>query len=247
VDVRVFATQAEQRAAMGPGTRRLLRLSVTSPVKAVERALNPRTRLLLGANPDGSLSALLDDCADAAVDALASAPAWSRVDFAALRERVAAALVPTTLDVVGRIEKVLAAWNDVQIALPDKPPPAHAEAVADIRAQLARLLPPGFVTATGVKHLPDLTRYLTAIGRRLDRLAHGAGADRERMLRVHAVQDAYDELIGTLSPGRAAADDVHDIARMIEELRVSLWAQQLGTARPVSEQRIRRAIDAVLA
>ena len=65
------------------------------------------------------------------------------------------------------------------------------------------------------------------------------------MQRVHAVTDAYDELVGALSPARAAAADVRDIARMIEELRVSLWAQQLGTARPVSEQRIYRAIDAI--
>lgn len=70
-------------------------------------------------------------------------------------------------------------------------------------------------------------------------------ADRERMARVHTVQDAHDELVGTLSPSRAAADDVRDVPRLIEEFRVSLWAQQLGTARPVSEQRILRAIDAI--
>jgi len=245
VDVRVFATQVEQGSAMGPGTRRLLRLAVTSPVKAVERALNPRTRLLLGANPDGSLTALLEDCADAAVDLLVPAPAWTRDAFVALRDKVAATLVPTTLDVVGRVEKVLAAWNDVQLALPDKALPAQADAIADVRAQLARLLPSAFVTATGVARLADLTRYLTAISRRLDRLPHAVNADRDLMLRVHTVQDAYDDLVKALSPGRAAADDVRDIARMIEELRVSLWAQQLGTARSVSEQRIYRAIDAV--
>jgi len=65
------------------------------------------------------------------------------------------------------------------------------------------------------------------------------------MARVHAVQEAYDELRQALSPTSAAAHDVRDVARMIEELRVSLWAQQLGTARPVSEQRIYRAIDAI--
>ena len=141
VDVRVFATEAEQDAAMGPGIRRLLRLAVPSPVKAVERQLNPRTRLVLGANPDGSLPALLDDCADAAVDALVPAPVWTRAEFAALRDRVADALAPTTLDVVGRVEKVLAAAHEVQLALPAEPPPAQAEAIADIRAQLDRLLP----------------------------------------------------------------------------------------------------------
>jgi ATP-dependent helicase HrpA len=131
------------------------------------------------------------------------------------------------------------------VALPAAPLPTQAEAVADIRAQLDRILPHGFVTSTGATRLGDLTRYLTAIGRRLERLPHGVNADRDRMARVHALQDAYNELRQALSPARAAADDVRDIARMIEELRVSLWAQQLGTARPVSDQRIYRAIDAI--
>jgi ATP-dependent helicase HrpA len=245
VDVRVFATAAEQDAAMGAGVRRLLRLSVTSPLKTIERQLNPRIRLVLGANPDGSLPALLDDCADAAVAMLAPAPVWSRSEFGALRQRVADALASATLDILGRVEKVLAASHEVQVALPAAPPPTQAEAIVDIRAQLDRLLPRGFVTATGATRLGDLTRYLTAVGRRLERLPQGVNGDSERMAGVHAVQDAYDELRQALSPARAAADDVRDIARMIEELRVSLWAQQLGTARPVSEQRIYRAIDAV--
>jgi ATP-dependent helicase HrpA len=245
VDIRVFATTAERDAAMGPGVRRLLRLSVASPVKTIERQLNPRTRLVLGANPDGSLPALLDDCADAAVAMLAPAPVWNRSEFAALRQRVADALASATLDIVGRVEKVLAAAHEVQVALPATPPPVQAESIADIRAQLDRLMPRGFVTSTGATHLGDLTRYLTAVGRRLERLPQGVNADRDRMARVHAVQAAYDELRQALSPARAAAHDVRDIGRTIEELRVSLWAQQLGTARPVSEQRIYRAIDAV--
>jgi len=246
VDVRVFATEAEQDAAMGSGILRLLRLTVPSPVKAIERQLNPRTRLVLGANPDGSLAALLDDCADAAVAVLAPAPVWRSSEFSALRQRVADALTPTTIDIVARVEKVLAAAHEVEVALPAAPAASQTEAVADIRAQLDQLLPYGFVTATGATRLGDLTRYLTAAGRRLERLPQGINADRERMSRVHAVQDVYDELRQALSPMRAAADDVRDIARMIEELRVSLWAQQLGTARPVSEQRIYRAIDAII-
>ena len=245
VDIRVFATAAEQAAAMGPGTRRLLRLAVPSPVKSLERTLDPRARLVLGANPDGTLAALLDDCADAATDSIATAPVWTRADFNALRDRVGKQLVPTTQAILGRVEKVLAAAHEVELALPATPVPAQADAIADIRDQLARLLPKGFVTLTGAVRLTDLTRYLTAISRRLDRLGHSVGADRERMQRIHAVQDALDDLVSALSPVRAAADDIRDIERQIEELRVSLWAQQLGTPRPVSEQRIYRAIDAV--
>ncbi|OBA74009.1 ATP-dependent RNA helicase HrpA [Mycolicibacterium elephantis] len=245
VDVHVFASPAEQASAMGPGTRRLLRLTVPSPVKTLERQLDPRTRLVLSTNPDGSLPALLEDCADAAIDVIAPAPAWSRAEFTALRDRVARELAPTTRDIVARVHKVLAAAHDVEKALPATATPAQADAIADIRAQLGALLPERFVTVTGAARLADLTRYLTAIGRRLERLPHAIGADRERMARVHAVQDAYDDLVAALSPARAAADDVRDIGRQIEELRVSLWAQQLGTPRPVSEQRIYRAIDAV--
>lgn len=245
VDLRVFATQAEQQAAMGPGTRRLLRLTVPSPSKNVERALDPRARLTLGSNPDGSLAALIDDCADAAVAVITPAPVWNKADFTAARDRVAASLVPTTLDIVKRVQKVLVAAHDAQIALPERPTAAQAEAVADIRAQLNELMPRGFVARTGAAKLNHLTRYLIAIVRRLERLPQAPAADRERMQRVHAVQDAYDELRQALSPVRAAAEDVRDIGVMIEELRVSLWAQQLGTAMPVSEKRIYRAIDAI--
>jgi ATP-dependent helicase HrpA len=239
VDLRVFSTSGEQQHALRPGTRRLLRLSVPTPVKAVERQLDPRTRLLLGTNPNGSLSALINDCADAAVDATVTSPVWTREAFIALRDRVGKDLVSATLDIVGRIEKVLAVGQEIQLALPAQYP----DALGDIQAQVDRLLPPGFVTATGTAHLADLTRYLTATRRRLEQLPNAPKTDRDRMARVHAVRDAYDELLRALPAVRKTSPDVVEIGRQIEELRVSLWAQQLGTPRPVSEQRIYRAID----
>ena len=246
VDMRVFATESERDPAMAAGLRRLVRLSVPSPVRSLEKALDPRTRLVLATNPDGTLAALLDDCADAAVDVLATAPVWTKAEFDVLRDRVSTALPGTTREVLGRVEKVLLALQEVEVALPERPSASNADAVADIRAQLAGLLPERFVTATGAAHLADLARYLTAVVRRLERLPQAPGADRDRMARVHAVREAYTELLQALSPARAAASDVRDIARMIEEFRVSLWAQQLGTPKPVSEQRIYRAIDAIL-
>lgn len=245
VDIEVFATPVEQEARMGPGSRRLLRLAGPNVTKAVERTLDTRTRLELGNNPDGSLTALLDDCADAATAVLVPAPVWTRDEFSAASSRLAGQLQTVTADVLRRAHRALQAWRDVELALPQRPTPLQAAAVADIRAQLARLLPTGFVAATGATRLGDLTRYLTAIGRRLDRLAQAPAADADRMAQVATVQDAYDELRTALSPARAAAADVTDIAWLIEEFRVSLWAQQLGTARPVSAERIYRAIDAV--
>src|SRR5690625_4202840 len=229
---------------MPGGVRRLLRCGITSPVKAVERQLDARIRLTLKANPDGSLTALLDDCADAAMDALMDEPVWTRDAFTALSATAGKALVPMTQDILGRVEKLLATARDVDLLLPAQPPAAQHDAITDIRDQLARLLAPGFVAAAGRTRLADLTRYLAAIRRRLEQLPHGITADRQRMAQVHAVQDAYDELLAALPATRRAAADVRDIGWQIEELRVSLWAQQLGTPRPVSEKRIYRAIDA---
>jgi ATP-dependent helicase HrpA len=245
VAIRVFATPDEQAAAMRTGTRRLLRLSLPSPVKSAERSLSGRSRLVLGANPDGSVPALLEDCADAATDALVPEPAWTRSDFAALRDKVAADLGPQTAEVVRRVERVLAVAHEVRAALPAQPPPAQADAIEDVRAQLRRLLPPGFVAATGRDRLPDLARYLGAIGRRLEVLPRDAAVDAARMQRIAAVSAAYEDLVAALPSGRTGAADVQAIRWQLEELRVSLWAQQLGTPRPVSEQRIYRAIDAI--
>ena len=247
VEIRAFPTELEQAAAMRAGARRLLRLALPSPVKAVERSLSARARLVLGANPDGSLPALIDDCADAAVDALVPRPPWTSGEWSAAKERAGAELVPATLEIVDAVQRVLAAAHEVRLALPADPPRTQAAAVADIREQFRRLLPPGFVTATGRERLPDLARYLTAIGRRLERLPRDVEIDAARLQRVQAVEQAYGELVRALPAGRAGAQDVQDVGWLIEELRVSLWAQQLGTRRPVSEQRIYRAIDAIQA
>jgi ATP-dependent helicase HrpA len=246
VSLRVFASPAEQGAAMRAGMRRLLRLTVASPVKAAERSLSTRARLVLGANPDGSIAALLDDCADAAVDALAPSLPWTRNAFLELRSPVAAELVPQTIEIVGRVETVLAQAHEVRGALPADPPATHAAAVDDIRAQFRRLLPRGFVTAAGRARLADLARYLAAIARRLELLPRDPAVDTARMTRVHAVQAAFDDLVRALPATRAAAADVLAVGWQIEELRVSLWAQQLGTPRPVSEKRIYRAIDEIV-
>ncbi|MBU3749207.1 MAG: ATP-dependent RNA helicase HrpA, partial [Mycobacterium sp.] len=139
VDLRVFATEAERDAAAPGGLRRLLRLSAPSPVKTLEKSLDPRTRLTLGNNPDGSLAALLEDCADAAVDVLVAGPVWTREAFESARERVRQELAPTTAEVLQRAGKSLGALQQVRLALPTIGA-AHGEAAADIGDQLAALV-----------------------------------------------------------------------------------------------------------
>ncbi len=244
--VRLFDTEAEQQLAMWQGTRRLLLLDLPAPVRLIQGRLSNQAKLALTHNPHGSVGALLDDCLAAAVDKLttdAGGPAWDAEGFGKLREAVRAGIAGTMLDTVSKVERILAAAHEVDLRLARTGNPLLVPALTDIRAQLSGLIFPGFVAATGWWRLADLPRYLQAIERRLDRLAQNPQRDREQMARVQQVQEEYRELLAGLPPGRAATPEAHQIRWMIEELRVTTFAQALGTPYPVSDKRIYRAMD----
>jgi ATP-dependent helicase HrpA len=244
--VRLFDSEAEQRIAMWQGTRRLLLLSLPAPIRLIQGRLSNQAKLALTHNPHGHVGALLDDCLACAVDKLmtdAGGPAWDSGGFAKLRDQVRAGVADTMLDTVSKVERVLAAAHEIELRLGRMSNPLLAPALADIRAQLSGLVYPGFVTATGWWRLPDLPRYLQAIERRLDRLPQNPHRDREQMSRVQQVQQEYRDFLTELPPGRAASAEAQQIRWMIEELRVNLFAQALGTPYPVSDKRIYRAMD----
>ena len=112
-----------------------------------------------------------------------------------------------------------------------------------MRSQLQALIYPGFISATGDPGgCADLVRYLQAITRRW-RKRRNAGRDAERMAAVHRVAGDYESVLAELPPSRRQTADAQVVRWMIEEFRVSLFAQLLGTRGPVSEQRIERALD----
>jgi ATP-dependent helicase HrpA len=247
VGVQVFETPEEQEAAMRAGTRRLLLLSLPSAATYLQGRLTNQQKLALSRNPHGSVQQLLDDSAGAAVDKLvadAGGPAWDADAFAALRDRVRAGLVDTVVAVVDRVQRALAAAHAVQLRLDRTSSSDLVPPLADVRTQLAALIHPGFVTDTGWARLGDLPRYLAAVERRLDRLVQDPARDRAGMARIALVRQEYDEMLAGLPPARRRTPAVREIRWMIEELRVNVFAQALGTPYPVSEQRIYKAMDA---
>ncbi|MEV5766676.1 ATP-dependent RNA helicase HrpA [Micromonospora sp. NPDC052213] len=246
VGVKVFDSPAEQEAAHWAGTRRLLRLTVPSPARFLQGRLSNEAKLALSRNPHGGVQQLIEDAAGAAIDKLigdAGGPAWDAEGFAALRERVRADLVDTVVEVMDRVRRVLAAAHAVEQRLGKTQNLAVVAALADIRAQLTGLVHAGFVTETGYARLPDLLRYLTAIERRLDRLPGNPQRDKQQQDRIAVVQKEYQDMLAALPPSRRQSAAVRQIRWMIEELRVNVFAQALGTPYPVSEQRIYRAMD----
>jgi ATP-dependent helicase HrpA len=246
VGVRVFDSETEQQQAMWAGTRRLLRLTVASPVKFLQGRLSNEAKLALSRNPHRNVLDLLDDAAGAAIDKLmadAGGPAWDAEGFAALRDQVRANLVDTVVEVVTRVQRALTAAYAVEQRLGRTNSLTLVAALADIRGQLSALVHGGFITETGYARLNDLPRYLTAIERRLDRLTQDPARDRTQLARITQVQQEYDQMVANLPPGRRGDDAVRQIRWLIEELRVNVFAQALGTPYPVSEQRIYRAMD----
>ncbi|MFE2603959.1 ATP-dependent RNA helicase HrpA [Streptomyces mirabilis] len=250
VSVRLFDTEAEQAQAMWTGTRRLILRNIpVNPAKFASDKLTNAQKLALSANPHGSVQALFDDCATAAADKLIGdfgGPAWDEESYRKLYDKVRAEIVDTTVRTVGQVQQVLAAWQACERRLKATSSPILLANLTDVRTQLNALVKPGFVTATGLRRLPDLMRYLVAADRRLQQMPTGVQRDTTRMEKVHEMQDEYAWLLEQMPQGRPVPQQVLDIRWMIEELRVSYFAHALGTAYPVSDKRIVKAIDAAV-
>jgi ATP-dependent helicase HrpA len=244
-EVALFETQAQATAAMVRGTRRLLLLRLPTGLRSIADRLPNERKLALSRSPYPGVGALLDDCEACAADQViadSGGPAWDADGFARLLAAARPALPLATSRVLDATGQVLEAAHEAESRL-DASSPALAPALADARAQFAALIYPGFVSETGLARLPDLVRYLRAISRRLDTAATDPARDAERMAAVHRVTDAYSRAVAELPPARRQDPGVQSVRWMIEELRVSLFAQVLGTSGPVSEKRIRAALD----
>jgi ATP-dependent helicase HrpA len=246
--VRALETPAAQEAAMLAGTRRLLLLASPSPLRFVEGRLSNAARLTLTTAPHGGVGAVLDDAVVAAADALiaqAGGPAWNAEDWARLRGHVAGHLAETTARIVDEVVRILDAARDVQRLLDAATAVPLQPARADVREQLRRLVHPGFVSATGAGRLADVERYLRAAARRLERLPDATAQDLDRMRAVHELERAYRRRLEEWPRGRPLPQLLRELPWMLEELRVSQFAQALGTRGPISSKRVRRALAEV--
>ncbi|QCO99102.1 ATP-dependent RNA helicase HrpA [Arthrobacter sp. 24S4-2] len=248
VALRLFQTASEQEQAMRGGVIRLLALKVPAPDRYVLEHLNNTEKLTFSQNPHGSVSALIADCALAAIDKLTPAELpWDEVSFKAVYEQVRAELIDTVFTVTAVVERILASTRRIEKQLKGTTSLAVISALNDVKSQLEQLVFPGFVARTGYAQLSQLPRYLAAIEKRLEKLPGNVQRDALGMAAVQGLEDDYDDAVSALLPGRRAGAELTQVRWMIEELRVSLFAVELGTAYSVSEKRIRAVLNKVLA
>ncbi|OOF64165.1 ATP-dependent RNA helicase HrpA [Rodentibacter pneumotropicus] len=246
VGIKLFETEFEQKVAMQQGLRRLLLLNVPSPIKYLHEKLPNKSKLGLYFTPFGRVLDLIDDCIACAVDKLIAdfgGFVWTEEGFEKLRDFVRENLNEVTVDIAQKVEQILTFNHALNQRLKGKMDFTMAFALSDIKSQLSRLVYQGFVQKSGYFRLPDLLRYLQAVDKRIDKLTQDVNRDRAAMLRVEQVQQAYQQLLVKLPKSKPISDEVVEIRYMIEELRVSLFAQQLGTKYQVSDKRILNLIQ----
>jgi ATP-dependent helicase HrpA len=244
VAVRALESPGAQAAAMRTGTRRLLLLTVPSPVRELQRRLG-NSQLALAGAPHGSPGAVLADAVTAAVDALvaeAGGPAWDEAAWKRLRAHVAGRLVAKASEVLAQIVRILGVRREVERGLEAASGPALEPVRRDVQRQLVRLVPPGFATKHGAARLADVERYLTAAARRLERAPNAPGPDIDRMRAIHELEALYDAKLAAWPKGRPLPASLREVRWLLEELRVAQFAQAVGVRGQVSAKRIRRAI-----
>ena len=250
VGLRIFPTEAEQLHAQRRGIIRLLQLQVPSPVRYVSEHLSHKEKIVFTQNPHGSIDELIRDCTVAALDHLVPhTPIFTHAEYSELYEHVRAELIETVFDVTKLVAEILSEATALKKAIKKATSLTTMHAVSDVKAQMENLVYTGFVAKTGYDQLVHIPRYLKAAQVRLTKLGPNLHRDNQLMLTVQDLEDSYDNAVKSLPTGTIVPDALRRVNWMIEELRVSFFAQELGTAYTVSEKRIakaqREALDAI--
>ncbi|KRE97464.1 ATP-dependent RNA helicase HrpA [Nocardioides sp. Soil774] len=248
VGLRVLATADEAAAQHRLGVRRLVLLAL-GPARSADdvlatAGLDQRAKLALVGSPYASVGELLDDLRAGIVGEVVDARPAVR-DEAAYDAVVTAArraVAERTPSAVHEVMRVLEAWRACDKAISGRADLVTLPALTDMRAQVGRLMAPGFIGEAGVARLRDYPRYLAAVAHRRERLDGQVARDRQLMDQLAGLQEAWLHAVAALPDGQPQPAHLREARWLLEEYRVSLFAQQLGTATKVSDQRIRKVM-----
>ncbi|GAA5150163.1 ATP-dependent RNA helicase HrpA [Microbacterium pseudoresistens] len=243
VSVRVEAAAEAALAATRDGVLRLVLLNVASPAAYVQEHLTSPEKLALAASPYPNVAALIEDARRAVARGIierttAGGIVRTEAEFARVRDAVSGAIVDELFAAVSLVARILTKAREVERGIKRQNSLALLGPLGDIRAQLDGLIHPGFIAAAGIERLAHLPRYLDGMTERLRILEQTPGKDRARMTEYERAAHAYAEAGGAIPPTPGAPAALTEARWMLEEYRISVFAQQLGTAQPVSLPRI---------
>ncbi len=242
VDLALETSAAAALVQTRRGVVRLLRLALREPVRYLRKNLCRREALLLPYVRWGNRELLVEDLVDAAIYdcALRDGLPTDRPGYERCLAQCRSALVARATDAERHLYSVLEEYQQLVGHL-ERRRPHFATQCADIDAQLERLLAAGFMYRSGLDRLAELPRYLRAVSIRLDRLSGGGERDREYCEKLSSLEQPLLDLLYKYPEALFSDEAVSRFRWLIEELRVSLFAQQLKTNEPVSFQRVAKA------
>lgn len=243
VAIKLMATPEDQAREHRRGVVRLLLLAIPAPTSYVQEHLTATEKLALARSPYSTTAELFADCMLACADAaLADRTVRSRAEFEALYNHFSSSILDSLFATVSTVSATLSAARDAEKAITGNASMALLSPLADAREQLEALVFPGFVSRTGIAQLSRLPVYIEAISHRIAKLAENLGRDRVWMSEVQTATERYRAAGGQLPPRVDASAPLTHARWLIEELRLSLFAQHLPTTEPVSLQRITKLL-----
>ena len=242
VELKVHPTKAAADAAMVTTTLTLLMRDIAVNTAQMVKGLPLQQRVAVDSYPHGGADGLVNDARVAAIRDLmleAGGPVRTPSAFQKLKDTIKPQVPGRVRQAVVAIAPGLAEYSNLRAEL------AHWDgaAIDDMREQLEFLLPRNAITIHGMSHLRHLPRYIQATRIRLEDMNLDPDRDADRQAEVDNAKAYLANRLRSLPPGREKTREVKDIRWMVEELRVSLFAQRLGTAHAVSLRRIQKAVD----
>jgi ATP-dependent helicase HrpA len=237
-----FSTQAEADFQHRRALQRLLLQQLAEPAKFLRGKLPGLTELGLLYRDMGRVEALVEDILLASLDSCilegeASLPR-DGAGLAALAEKKRGGWNEHAERLSRQTLEILKLWHGLQKRFKGKIDLAQAVALNDIKQQLANLVYPGFVRETPAEWLKELPRYLKAIEQRFDKIASQLQRDRVWSGELNVCWEQYRTRLAKHGQEGKRDAQLQLYRWMLEEYRVSLFAQQLGTKMAVSDKRL---------
>jgi ATP-dependent helicase HrpA len=247
VDIRLFSTESEQLRHHRKGVLRLVQASIATPAKYVESHLAQNEKLAIAGLPYAGFSAFIDDVILAVTDRelqkiQADGLVFTRAEFERIRDAVSATVVESAFEVATLVTKIAGAAREANKAISSLNGFDFLAVLSAEKAHITELLAPNFVSESGLERLPRILVYLQAIKQRIEKLADNSARDFTASQELDQAIGLY-VFAGGKFPLEPDSSSKLVVARwLIEELRVSLFAQALGTSETVSVQRIKKAL-----
>ncbi len=247
VAIELFEQEQNAQDAMLNGLSRLILLNIPTPLKYLQEKLPNKAKLGLYFNPFGSINELLQDCIQGACLTLVKQFSQEhnlgmlpreKTQFVQCSDYVRAQIADCVLAAAIKVERLLSLRHEVTKKMKGSVPLNVIQSHGDIKQQCEQLVFKGFVSHSGLNKLDDIIRYLQGMLRRLEKLPIDPNQDRLKLIEINKVTDAYQAIIGKQRKDKPIESDLLATRWMIEELRISLFAQNLGTSSPISVKRI---------